>query len=481
MRSSKSRALDGPSKKKIFVTLGLILIILTSFFGGYFTQFALRGSGEKVVGDIIHVMDQVGYVYDAETDTYVKIEGDKIAKLIAGNFLDGYSAYYTKEEYAEIVKKNSGDYSGFGVSFLADKNTWENAGTNKIYKVAINSPAFYAGIKDGDLITQATIEGEAPVSITNAKQMSEFMAIPEEGQEVTFTIERNGTPQMITCAKDKYVACYVTYMDSEISAYFAPTVNGKMVTWQDADAVMVKEAQINSQFPQDIGYIKLTAFEGDAALQFGAAIEYMVERGRTKLVLDLCDNGGGSMSILQDVASYLIYNKGKPNAKIAYATEKLDATDETGYLVEGYRSTAFFCHTNNFKEDKILEISVMANANTASASECLIGAMISFAEREPHENETEILPNNGEVFYRHNLIVVDDDGDGEYKTYGKGIMQTTYKLNSGGAIKLTTAKIVWPDKAQTCIHNKGIYPSNTANQAQNQDLALLRAIAVLCD
>ena len=481
MRSSKSRALDGPSKKKIFVTLGLILLILTSFFGGYFTQFALRGSGEKVVGDIIHVMDQVGYVYDAETDTYVKIEGDKIAKLIAGNFLDGYSAYYTKEEYAEIVKKNSGDYSGFGVSFLADKNTWENAGTNKIYKVSINSPAFYSGLKAGDVVTQATINGESPVTISNAKQLSEFMAIPTIDQDVTLVIERNGTPQNVTIAKGKYVACYVTYMDSETSAYFAPKPADKMVTWQDAYDVIVSTPQTNSQFTQDVGYIKLTAFEGDAALQFGAAIEYMYERGRTKLVLDLCDNGGGSMSILQDVASYLIYNKGNSNAKIAYATEKLDATDETGYLVEGYRSTAFFCHTNNFKEDKLLEISVMANANTASASECLIGAMISFAEKEPHETELNPLPNNGEVFYRHNLIVVDDDGDGLYKTYGKGIMQTTYKLSSGGAIKLTTAKIVWPDKDQTCIHNKGIYPSNTANQAQNQEQALLRAIAVLCD
>ena len=34
-------------------------------------------------------------------------------------------------------------------------------------------------------------------------------------------------------------------------------------------------------------------------------------------------------------------------------------------------------------------------------------------------------------------------------------MQTTYELVSGGAVKLTTAKILWPDKT-TCIHLKGI-------------------------
>lgn len=478
MRSSKSRSLDGPSKRKIFVTLGLILLILTSFFGGYFTQFALRGNGEKVVGDIIHIMDQVGYVYDAENDVYVKIEGDKIAKLIAGNFLDGYSTYYTKEEYAEVQKNNKGDYCGFGVSIITDKTKWENSGTNVLYAVALNSPAYKAGMLAGDKIVGVTIEGGAYVDITCGKELNDCLSAIEENTNVTFSIDRGGvTPTQVTCAKEKYVACYVIYEDSEVSAYFSPQPTDKMVTWQDALNVIEVTDKQNPVYTQDIGYIKLTAFEGDAALQFGAAIEYMVSRGRTKLILDLCDNGGGSMTILEDVASYLVYNKDKPNTQIAWATEKLDATDETGYF-DGYRSTALFAKINNTKEE-IVEISVMANQNTASASECLIGALISYADKEPKEGE-EIIPNNGEAFYTNNLIVVDDDGDGQYRTFGKGIMQTTYKLNSGGAIKLTTAKILWPDK-ETCIHKKGIYPSNTLNGVDTQELALARAIAVLSD
>ena len=480
MRSSKSRSLDGPSKRKIFVTLGLILLILTSFFGGYFTQFALRGSGEKVVGDIVHVMDQVGYVYDAENDVYVKIEGDKIAKLIAGNFLDGYSAYYTKEEYAEIQKKNSGNYYGFGISILANKSEWENSNTNYVYSVSINSPAYKAGLIAGDKIVGASIEGQPYVDITNGKELNDFLESVEQDVQVVFSVERGGFTKEITCAKEKYVACYVIYEDSEVKAHFAPMPTDKMVTWQDALNVISVEEKINNIYTDDIGYIKLTAFEGDAALQFGAAIEYMVSRGRTKLVLDLCDNGGGSMTILQDVASYLVYNKGKANAKIAYATEKLDANDETGYLVEGFRTTAYYARVNNTKEE-IVEISVMANQNTASASECLIGALISFADREPKENEIDILPNNGEAFYSKNFVVVDDDGDGQYRTYGKGIMQTTYKLSSGGAIKLTTAKIVWPDENQTCIHKKGIYPLLAENGVDTRQQGLEKAIALLCD
>ena len=217
MRSSKSRSLDGPSKRKILITLGLILIVLTSFFGGYFTQYALRGTGEKVVSDVMHIMDQVGYVYDKETDTYVKIEGNKIAQIIAGNFLDGYSAYYTKEEYEEILKNNKGEYSGFGVSMTKENSTSQDQNTNVLYGVACNSPAYQAGLKKNDKIIKAQIEGQEEVTISNGKQLNEFFDVPSKDQNVTFTVERQGLAQPIeiTTSKQDYTVCYVTYQDSE--------------------------------------------------------------------------------------------------------------------------------------------------------------------------------------------------------------------------------------------------------------------------
>ena len=55
------------------------------------------------------------------------------------------------------------------------------------------------------------------------------------------------------------------------------------------------------------------------------------------------------------------------------------------------------------------------------------------------------------------ILIVEKESDGLARTYGKGIMQKTYLLKSGGAFKLTTAKVMWPDKS-TCIHEKGILP-----------------------
>ena len=102
----------------------------------------------------------------------------------------------------------------------------------------------------------------------------------------------------------------------------------------------------------------------------------------------------------------------------------------------------------------------MANGRTASASECLIGALASYNE-----------------IFNLNKLVIDKTYNGVETTFGKGIMQTTYTLLSGGALKLTTAKVLWPNGE--CIHDKGISPLNTAENVVTQENALSRAIAVL--
>lgn len=475
MRSNKSRQLAGPTKKRILITLGLILLVLTSFFGGYFSQYALRGEGEQVVSDVMHIMDQVGFVYDAEKDEYVKLDEDKIARLIAGNFLDGYSTYYSKEEYAEIQQKNAGTYVNFGINMTNENAKSEENGTNEIYSVIVNSPAYLAGLKGGDKVVGIKLNDQEKQDISNGKQLNEFFKNTKAGDVAEFYLD--GVVEPITVEKKVYSRCYVTYEDSEVSSYFSPEYGQKMVTTDDAYDVIVEqskrpEGQTDTDLPapdfdkfgDDVAYVKLWAFEGDADLQMGAIIEYMVERGRTKLVLDLAGNGGGSMTILQSIASYLIYRDGKNNTKIAIATEKLDGNEEDGYLAEGYRQTDYIATGNKFNT-AITKISVVADRSTASASECLIGAMMYYSDG---------------IFTKNSLVVVGSEnaqGQTEYRTYGKGIMQTTYKLSSGGALKLTTAKLLQPNKK--CIHGVGISPLIDQNKAQNHDLAVTRAIQIV--
>ena len=461
-----NQRMKGPDGKKILTSIGLTIIILISFFGGYFTHFAIKGKSVQVVSEVVEIMDKVGFVYDPETDTYVKLEGDKIAQLIAGNFLDGYSAYYTKEEYEKLLAENSGKYVGIGISFVSS----EMQDSNAISKVSVNSPAYNAGLLDGDRVAKiriSVLDGFEPneyVQISNGKQLAEFMQTVLEGQAVDIVVDRAGQELTFNnVVKTTYYMSYVTYQDSERFAYFSPRNDFRVDDVTDAFN-SIKEHQTvlgDPSLGQDTALVTLSAFDGDAGYQIGAILEYMVQKGRTRLILNLCGNGGGDMRVLTQVASYLIYNQGKNNYKIVSANEKLDGDGVE--KEEGYRVSNFSVDKNNFNQ-AITKITVMADRNTASASECLIGAMISYSDG---------------VFSHDNLVVVGSklstDSEMVYRTYGKGIMQTTYRLQSGGALKLTTAKITWPDEDETCIHRVGIIPTLEENKCDTFALALARA------
>ena len=82
---------------------------------------------------------------------------------------------------------------------------------------------------------------------------------------------------------------------------------------------------------------------------------------------------------------------------------------------------------------------MLADAGTASASECLLGAMLDYGGTE------------------YGRVCLTAAADGTAKTYGKGIMQTTRTrfLWRSEAIKLTSAQICWPVSGK-CIHGVGI-------------------------
>jgi carboxyl-terminal processing protease len=189
-----------------------------------------------------------------------------------------------------------------------------------------------------------------------------------------------------------------------------------------------------------VGYIKLDSFEGDASKQVGEALDYMKSRGRDKLVLDLRANGGGLMTVLTDIAEYFIDNGGAKKSLVAFAEGKS-------------KNEYFYTNENNFK-DFLTDVAIIGDENTASASECLIGAMVYYEACSISK------------------VVVEKDALGNARTYGKGIMQTTYKFLTGGAFKLTTARILWPDKT-TCIHKTGVTPAMGAIPAEKgQGLAV---------
>ena len=123
-------------------------------------------------------------------------------------------------------------------------------------------------------------------------------------------------------------------------------------------------------------------------------------------------------------------------------TARFKDGSEERYVAEGNYFAEFFGDS---------AVYVAANVNSASASEALIGAMYSY----------------GTVSYAD--IYLTKLGENTARTYGKGIMQTTFTNIGGGAVKLTTAQIYWPNG--TCIHGVGITENDSDAGGSPQTVA----------
>ena len=403
------------SKKVLAILLG-VLFFLLSFAGGFLTNYLIRGKEANVAYDLVAIMQKVGYIYDPTTGENRKITDKDVGDALVEGLLDDYAKYYTAEEYAEVTANSKGNYRGIGVSFYKDAGT-------EISQVVGNSPAYHAGLKAGDKLLSGSVDGGETVIFNDEKDIINFIGEYETDAELTFTYERKGVQNTVNVKKKSYVASYVTYYDNQNIYEF---VNKDGGTPQGQEN---KSSEMN-YLDNEVAYIKLDSFEGGAAWQMGKALDYMKERDKTKLILDLRGNGGGYMDVLTDTASYFINNGGKKKSAVAIAVGK------TG-------EQTFYTDNNRYKS--ISSIAVIGDKNTASASECLIGALKTYVDGVK--------------------IVVEEDNEGVARTFGKGIMQTTYILITGGAFKLTTAKIVWPDEKRTCIHGVGVTMENDAIEA----------------
>ena len=417
-------------KNKIFTWLAILLGLIIAFIGGYFSRYIIDSRNSNVVSDVVKLIDRVGYVYDQTTGEERKLTEKEIVGAITNSVLDDYAKYYTQEELVDLANQRAGNNTGIGLSFVDEDLI--------IDKVIGGSPAKSVGVISGDRLVCGKLENQAQVPFSSYKDFTNFMSSVKVNQTISLTIERGGQEKTFSITKKHYVASYVHYKDSQVE-----------MTYDNVDDYLVlKSVEKSASFlGEDKAIITLDAFNGDCVSQFRSMLDRMKERGRTKLILDLRNNGGGDMDLLLGISSMLIKNEGKANTLVAVAKGKQGSSPE------------YFYTTNNKYYSHLSAISVIANKNTASASECLIGALIHYGDN-----------------FNMNRLVIEKNQDGVAKTFGKGIMQTTYYLTTGGALKLTTAKIYWPD-SQTCIHSTGVIA--TGDNATTAETALARAVEVV--
>ncbi len=186
-----------------------------------------------------------------------------------------------------------------------------------------------------------------------------------------------------------------------------------------------------------VGYVKLAGFDDNAANAFVAAVKADVDKGQKQLVIDLRGNPGGFINDAQQVASVFIKSGPVFWEQMADGTLKeWDADPKYGVAT-----------------DPSIKVMLLVDHGSASAAEIVTGAL----------RDTKRATIVGET------------------TFGKGTVQTWITLDELGAVKLTIAKWLTPNK--DWIHKIGINPDVAvtvpANNPAGSDPVLDKALSVL--
>ena len=241
------------------------------------------------------------------------------------------------------------------------------------------SPAEKSGIQAGDKIIK--VDGKA-VSAKNSDEAISMIK-GKQGTTVELTLNRDGKELNLKVKREEIVS---------------KSIQSKILE-------------------DDIGYIQITSFNENTYKEFKSALDKIKEEGIKGLVLDVRDNGGGLLTICQEIADELI-----GEGTIVYTK---DNKGNTEYLKSD--------------KDKLgLPIAILTNENSASASEILTGAII--------DNKAGISVGT--------------------TTFGKGLVQSVRELKDGTGYKLTTAQYFTPSGAY--INGKGIPPTIEEKNVEKQ-------------
>lgn len=407
---------------KILKTVAAVAVALAiaaaSFFAGYFTRKLKQGDS---LSSYEWVLKIIKHNYYGEFDG--EAAGELSLKALASK-LDAYSEYYTAEEYAQLIKDNAGAKSGIGVTL----NFIENKGAY-IVTVMGNSPAYRAGITAGDLIASGTVDGKT-AEFNTYDDFTGFMDARKTGEKFTLSTADNS----FELAREEYTASYASMFTRNMEWGFSFTENGKIEPFAKANLSM-------SYLPEDTAYIRLSQFYGTAGEEFGRLIKNFNANRCASLILDLRNNGGGYVPVMQDIAGCFVSS----------ATDKSCVAMTAKY--KNGREERYDCVKRSGDElvPQGTKIYVLANSGTASASEALIGVLVSYGLLE-YEN---IFLSDFSQEYLNYVGA----GAKTKQSYGKGIMQSTFvNFFTGEALKLTTAQIYWPNG--NCIHGVGLTPEN---------------------
>ena len=281
---------------------------------------------------------------------------------------DPYTEYYPEEEVGSLKEMITGKYGGIGAAI----RYYEANNRIVVVEPTEGMPAAEVGVKAGDIILEV-----------GGKEMLRGDMKPQEFSSKVSDALR-GEPGT------SFVLKVLRPMQKDsVEMEFKITRRN----------IRTNPVPYYGLVRDSIGYIALQSFTDNCAKDFKKAFIELKQKGAKSLVIDLRDNGGGSLAEAVDIVG-LFVPKGQ---QVVYTKGKLKQAD------------------NSFKTkyepvDTEIPLVVLVNGASASASEILSGSLQDLDR----------------------AVIVGS------RTYGKGLVQTTRPLPYNGTLKVTTSKYYIP-------------------------------------
>lgn len=372
MRKKKknSRLVNGKFSLDILDLLIIIVVtvIISSVMTGIILNLQYKNnfaylSNDKIVSE--HIAEFIDIYTEVVDNFYEEVD----QKGMIDSALDGMFGYLEDNYSIHLDKEQTDELSQTldgkykGIGILAYGNV-----VVEVYK---DSPAEKAGLKVNDIIVE--INGNK-VDVNNSEKITEFLT--------------NNKDNTIVVKRDDKSLTFIMKLDD---IYLASTSHNLILNKG-----------------QRIGYISLSSFTANSAADFQESLIELEKDGKIdSLIIDLRGNTGGYLNSASNIADIFL-EKGK----IIYSLDNKDGK---------------VAYKDDTKQSMDIEVVVLVNQISASASEVLAGAL--------------------KDSYGATIVGM--------TTFGKGTVQTTKKYGDT-MIKYTSAKWLRPNGE--CVDGIGIKP-----------------------
>lgn len=310
--------------------------------------------------------DKLSWALSEIEERYVDpITRDSLAELTVPLLLqelDPHSVYIPASEFAATNEPLTGSFDGIGVMFnmLTD--------TVQVTNVIAGGPSAAAGIVAGDRIITVNDSLIAGVKMDQDKVVSLLRG--KRGTTVKLGILRAPSTEL-----------------------FSVTVTRGAIPMKSLEAAFIVPGS------PEVGYIKFSRFASTTYNEVLAALTQLRDAGARKIIMDLRGNGGGYL----DQAIFIANEFLPQGAKIVYT--------------EGHASPRADQNANGRGQFQNMELAVVIDENSASASEIVAGAI--------QDNDRGVIVGR--------------------RSFGKGLVQEQipYPLD-GSAMRLTVARYYTP-------------------------------------